>query len=160
MRLNTEVLVNKYKDNLFRIAFNVCKNTADAEDILQDVFIQYHISQKQYENEEHIKAWLIRVTINKAKNITKSFWRKNAVPLEEYMDTLRFETKEAESLFYEVMKLPDKYRPVIHLFYYEDYTIAEIARILHISESNVKVRLNRARTKLKEALKEDWDDDK
>lgn len=160
MRLDTEVLVNKYKDNLFRIAFNVCKNTADAEDILQDVFIQYHISQKQYENEEHIKAWLIRVTINKAKNITKSFWRKNAVPLEEYMDTLRFETKEAESLFHEVMKLSDKYRPVIHLFYYEDYTIAEIARILHISESNVKVRLNRARTKLKEALKEDWDDDK
>lgn len=160
MRLDTEVLVNKYKDNLFRIAFNVCKNTADSEDILQDVFIQYHISQKQYENEEHIKAWLIRVTINKAKNITKSFWRKNAVPLEEYMDTLRFETKEAESLFHEVMKLSDKYRPVIHLFYYEDYTIAEIARILHISESNVKVRLNRARTKLKEALKEDWDDDK
>lgn len=160
MRLDTEVLVNKYKDNLFCIAFNVCKNTADAEDILQDVFLQYHISQKQFENEEHIKAWLIRVTINKAKNITKSFWRKNAVPLEEFMDTLRFETKEAESLFHEVMKLSDKYRPVIHLFYYEDYTIAEIARILHISESNVKVRLNRARTKLKEALKEDWDDDK
>ena len=76
------------------------------------------------------------------------------------METLTFETPESENLFETVMNLPDKYRIVIHLFYYEDYTIREIAEILQISESNVKVRLSRGRTLLKETLQEEWEDDK
>ena len=76
------------------------------------------------------------------------------------METLTFETPESENLFETVMNLPDKYRIVIHLFYYEDYTIREIAEILQISESNVKVRLSRGRTLLKETLQEEWGDDK
>lgn len=75
------------------------------------------------------------------------------------METLTFETPESENLFETVMKLPEKYRIVIHLFYYEDYAIREIAEILHLSESNVKVRLSRGRVLLKQSLKEEWEDD-
>lgn len=81
------------------------------------------------------------------------------VPLEDYMETLTFSSPESESLFAEVMRLPEKYRIVIHLFYYEDYSVREISRILKISESNVKVRLNRGRKMLKQTLQEGWEDE-
>lgn len=160
MRIATEVLVEKYKDHLFAAAFNVCKNAADADDVVQDTFFQYHTTNRQFENEQHIRAWLIRVAINKAKNIYLSFWRHKGVPLEEYMETLTFETPEAQTLFTEVMKLPEKYRIVIHLFYYEDYTIREIAKIMNVTESNVKVRLTRGRRLLRNVLKEEWENDR
>lgn len=80
--------------------------------------------------------------------------------LEDYMETLSFETPESENLFETVMKLPEKYRIVIHLFYYEDYSVQEIANIMQITQSNVKVRLSRGRQLLKECLKEEWEDDK
>lgn len=123
-------------------------------------FLQYHTTNRQFENEQHIRAWLIRVAINKAKNINLSFWRQKGVPLEEYMETLTFETPEAQTLFTEVMKLPEKYRIVIHLFYYEDYTIREIAKIMNVTESNVKVRLTRGRRLLRNVLKEEWENDR
>lgn len=159
MRLETEILMEKYKEHLFAVAFNICKNAADADDVVQDTFLQYHITDKQFENEQHIRAWLIRVAINKAKNINMSFWRLSKIPLEDYMETLTFETPEAENLFEEVMKLPEKYRIVIHLFYYEDYSIREIAQIINVTESNVKVRLTRGRRLLKQVLKEEWNDE-
>ncbi len=159
MRLETEILMEKYKDHLFAVAFNICKNAADADDVVQDTFLQYHITDKQFENEQHIRAWLIRITINKAKNINMSFWRRAGIPLEDYMETLTFETPEAEVLFEEVMKLPEKYRIVIHLFYYEDYSIREIAQIINATESNVKVRLTRGRRLLRNVLKEEWNDE-
>lgn len=159
MRLATEILMEQYKDHLFAVAFNICKNAADADDVVQDTFLQYHITDKQFENEQHIRAWLIRVTINKAKNINMSFWRRAGIPLEDYMETLTFETPEAEDLFEEVMKLPEKYRIVIHLFYYEDYSIREIAQIINATESNVKVRLTRGRRLLRKVLKEEWNDE-
>ncbi len=154
MRPSLQELVDKYRNNLYAVAFNVCKNAEDAEDVVQDTFIQYYSTGKQFETEQHVRAWLIRVAINKAKNINSSFWRKNKVSLEEYMETLIFETKESAELFETVMKLPEKYRIAIHLFYYEDYTVREISEILKISESNVKVRLSRGRNLLKEKLKE------
>lgn len=160
MRIATEVLVEKYKDHLFAAAFNVCKNAANADDVVQDTFLQYHTTNRQFENEQHIRAWLIRVAINKAKNIYLSFWWQKGVPLEEYMETLTFETPEAQTLFTEVMKLPEKYRIVIHLFYYEDYTIREIAKIMNVTESNVKVRLTRGRRLLRNVLKEEWENDR
>ena len=159
MRIGTEILMEKYKDHLFAAAFNICKNAADADDVVQDTFLQYHTTDKQFESEQHIRAWLIRVAINKAKNINMSFWRRSDMPLEKYIETLTFKTPEAETLFEEVMKLPEKYRIVIHLFYYEDYTIREIAQIMNVTESNVKVRLTRGRRLLRNVLKEEWDDE-
>lgn len=123
MRLPTQELFEKYQNNLYAVAFNVCKNAEDAEDVVQDTFIQYYSFKKQFDNEQHIRAWLIRVAINKAKN----------------------------------MNLPEKYRIVIHLFYFEDYTIHEIAKILKLSEGNV--RLSRARSLLREKLQEEWEND-
>lgn len=159
MKPTTQALIERYQQHLYAIAFNICKNLQDAEDVVQDTFIQYHTTKKEFDTEEHILAWLIRVAINKAKNITHSFWRKNKCNLEEYMETLTFETPESENLFDTVMKLPEKYRIVLHLFYYEDYTTQEISEILHLSISNVKTRLSRGRALLKETLKEEWNDD-
>lgn len=159
MKQPVNELFEKYQNNLYAAAFNVCRDAEDAKDVVQDTFIQYHLLKKDFDNEQHIRAWLIRVAINKAKNMNRTFWRKNKVPLEEYIETLAFETPESEELFETVMKLPEKYRIVIHLFYYEDYTVHEIADILKISESNVKVRLSRGRVMLKEKLQEEWEDD-
>ena len=159
MRLPTQELFEKYQNNPYAVAFNVCKNAEDAEDVVQDTFIQYYSFKKQFDNEQHIRAWLIRVAINKAKNMNRTFWRKNKMSLEDYMETLTFETPESSELFEAAMSLPEKYRIVVHLFYYEDYSIHEIAGILKLSESNVKVRLSRARSLLREKLQEEWEND-
>ena len=101
----------------------------------------------------------MRVAINCAKNVSRSFFRRNTVPLEDYMDSLEFDSGESREIFREVMGLPETYRLVIHLYYYEDYSVAEIGRILGLTESNVKVRLSRGRQLLKKALQEVWDDE-
>ncbi len=159
MREQIQELMRQYQNNLYAVAFSICKNSEDAEDVVQETFIQYYTTKNEFENEQHIRAWLIRVAINKAKNVNHTFWRKHKVPLEEYMETLTFETPESRNLFETVMKLPEKYRTAIHLFYYEDYAVKEIAGILKISESNVKARLSRGRKLLGQSLKEEWDDD-
>lgn len=160
MRQSLQELIGRYQNNLYAAAFSICKNVQDAEDVVQDTFLQYHTSKKEFENEQHIRAWLIRVTVNKAKNVNRTFWKQNKVSLEEYMETLAFPSPESRNLFETVLKLPEKYRIVIHLFYYEDLSVREIREILGISESNVKVRLSRGRALLKEALQEEWEDDK
>ena len=159
MRMETQALAKTYRDRLFAAAFQVCGNAADAEDAAQEALLRYHISEKQFESEQHIRAWLLRVTINCAKNVSRSFFRRNTVPLEDYMDSLEFDSGESREIFREVMNLPETYRLVIHLYYYEDYSVAEIGRILGLTESNVKVRLSRGRKLLKKALQEVWDDE-
>lgn len=159
MRVAVDVLIARYHQRLYAVAFNVCKDREDAEEAAQDAFIGYHLSNKEFDSEEHIRAWLIRVTVNKAKNAAKSFWRRNRTTLEDQMAQLAFESEEASQVFEAVMQLPDKYRLVIHLFYYEDYSVREIAKILKLSEQAVKKRLSRAREMLRESLKEAWSDD-
>lgn len=159
MKLPVEVLIEKYKNNIYAVAFNICKNKYDAEDVVQDTFIQYLSHKKDFQSEEHIRAWIIRVAINKAKNKNNLFFRRNSLPLEDYMETLTFESDESHELFEAVMKLPEKYRIVIHLFYYEDYSVQEIADILKITQTNVKVRLSRGRLSLRKTLKEAWNND-
>ena len=159
MRIPVQELVEMYKDNIYAAAFNICKSAADAEDVVQDTFLQYYMTKKEFDDEKHIRYWILRVAINKAKNIQSSFRRKNEMSLEDYVETLTFETPESRELFEEVLKLPEKCRVVIHLFYYEDYSVKEIAKILRVTESSVKVRLSRGRAKLKDALKEDWEDE-
>lgn len=159
MKSDTQIMMSRYKDRIFAIAFNICKNAADADDIVQDTFLQYHMSNKKFENEEHIRNWLFRVAVNKAKNLTASFWKRNRVSLEDYMQTLPFESDDDENMFAQVMSLPQKYRLTLHLFYYEGYSVKEIADLLKLSESNVKVRLNRGRNLLKTKLTEEFEDD-
>ena len=156
MREPVETLIELYQDQLFAAAFSVCKNASDADDVVQDTFLKYHMSKKDFSSTEHIKAWLLRVAINKAKDVSRSFWKRKSVSLDEYMESAEQNgSEEGMSLLSEVLKLPLKYRIVLHLFYYEDNSVAEISEILNISESNVKTRLSRGRSMLRNNLQED-----
>lgn len=159
MRRPVEELVEKYRDSVFRAALSVSRNPEDAEDAVQDTFIQYMNSKRQFESEEHIRAWLLRVAINKSKNIMTSFWNRNRVAFEDYMKNTQFQEPEDRSLAEAVFSLTEKYRVVMYLYYYEEYPVREIAEILHISEGTVKSRLARGRKALRDILKEAWDID-
>lgn len=142
----------QYRNLVFSIAYSYCKNVADANDITQETFISYLKADNNFENEEHRKAWLIRVTINKCKTLLVSPWFQRTIPLD---DTYPFVDRDDSELFYVVMALPRKYRIVIHLHYYVGYSTKEIAKILSVGESAVRVRLFRAREKLKVILKKE-----
>ena len=159
MELDLEQLYTKYRDNIFAIGLNYFGNPSDADDIVQETFYKLSKSRTDFDSEEHIRNWLIRVAVNECKRISLSFWWRKRRPLEEYMETISFETKEESELFSEVMKLKPKYRQAIHLFYYEGYSTTEIADILHVSQSTVTTRLARARHQLKEHLQEVWHDE-
>lgn len=155
MRLTVEDAFQKYGDRVFSAAFSICRNREDADDVVQDTFLRYHIKNLQYMDETHLKAWLLRVAINRAKDITAAFWRRNRVSWEAYMEELEFTQPEDRSLFRAVMALPEKYRLVLHLYYYEECSIREIALLLHTGEGTIKSRLSRGRTLLKTMLTED-----
>lgn len=104
MRQPVQQLIQLYQNNLFTAAFNICQNQMDAEDAVQETFVQYYTSRKEFENEQHIRAWLLRVVINKAKNINRTFWKKNKCSLEDYMETLSFPDSQSRDLFEEVME--------------------------------------------------------
>ncbi len=153
MKLPVEYLAERYYNALYRIAFQVTKSREDAEDVAQDTFMIYYKTNKQFEDEEHIRAWLFRIAINRAKNIVSSFWHRNRESFDEYRQELVFEQDEDSELFDAVMKLPKKYRIVIHLYYFEDYSIKEISQIISSKEGTVKSRLSRARKMIESTLK-------
>ena len=153
-----EEIAGRYRDNLFAIAVQYTRNAADADDMVQIALMKYFQAKKPVENEQHIRRWLIRVTINECKRYLVSPWRRYTAPLEDYAETLGFETPEQSALFFAVMELPQKYRVPIHLYYYEDYSVREIAETLGLRESAVQTRLLRAKRKLRQKL-EGWNDD-
>ena len=155
MRQSLEELIEAYQKSLYAAAFNICRNTDDANDVVQDTFIQYYTTNTQFWDEQDLKAWLLRVAINRAKDISRSFWKKNRLSIEDYADAVPFESREETGLFEAVMRLPEKYREVIHLYYYEDLSIKETARILRITEGSVKMRLSRGRSFLRDVFKEE-----
>lgn len=141
--------IQKYQNMVFRVAYSYTKNTADSEDITQDVFFKLYKAEKQFLSEENVKAWLIRVTINQAKNHLTSFWHKHKSDLPESL-TLK-ETCDY-ALLEAINRLNKNYRIVIYLHYYEGYSVSEISALINTSESNVKARLKRGRDKLKAFL--------
>lgn len=145
-------IFHQYKSIVFSVAYNYCRNVADANDVTQETFIKYLQTDTEFESEEHKKAWLIRVTINRCKSLLVSPWFQRTVPLDE---SLPFVDEEGSELFHAVMALPKKYRIVIHLHYYAGYSTKEIANALSLRESAVRVRLLRAREKLKATLGKD-----
>ena len=159
MKLPTATAYETYADRVFAAAFSVCGNRDDADDVTQDVFLKYQTAGKDYADENHLKAWLLRAAINRAKDLKTSYRYKNTVPWEDYMDELEFPEPADGDLFRAVMELPEKYRVAIHLFYYEDYSIKEIAKTLRRSEGTVKSQLSRGRALLKSKLAEEWNDD-
>ena len=147
-------LVRRYKDMIFRIALNYFGNTFDAEDMVQETLMKLYTANPAFESEEHAKHWLIRVTLNLCKNTVRSPWRRRTVSLEEASELVSFDKPEQSELFQSVMGLPEKYRTVLYLFYYEDLSVREIAQLLRVKESAVTTRLSRARQRLKSELKE------
>lgn len=148
--------INKYKDMVYRLAFTYLKNSHDADDITQEVFLKYVTLDKTFQSDEHLKSWLITVTINHCKNLLKSSWFKKTQPLDE---NIQFEQQKNSNLYHAVMTLSKDYRIVIYLFYYEDYSTKEIASMLGKNESTIRSHLARARKKLKNILLEDWKDE-
>ena len=152
--------IERYSDMVYRLAFSMMKNKYDADDIHQEVFIQYISHYPKLRNETHKKAWLIRVTINMCKNWWKSAWQRKMYQMLEGHDAATqdesiLQWEQRYPVMEQVQKLPQKYRVIIHLFYYEEMSIKEIAEILKLKESNVRARLTRARQKLKNLLEED-----
>lgn len=144
-------MIEKYADTVYRIALTRTNNKSDSEDIFQEVFLRITKKMPTFESTEHEKAWVIRVTLNCSNSLLTSSWRNKTQELEE---NIQFETKQRHDIYYEVAKLPSKYRTVIYLFYYEGYKINEISKILNTNESTVKTRLARAREKLKDNMSE------
>ncbi|MBE5943126.1 MAG: sigma-70 family RNA polymerase sigma factor [Lachnospiraceae bacterium] len=148
-------IYDKYKNTVYSVIFNYVKNVEDTADLQQEVFIKLFNNQTEYENDEHIKAWLIRVSANMSKNHLRNKKHVSDEPFSE--DIPFYDKKENDDLVKEVLALPEKYRIPIHLFYYEDYSIKQISEVLETPEATVKVRLKRGREKLKKSLKkEDW----
>lgn len=146
-------LVKKYIDTVFRLAFSYLKSREDAEDATQNVFLKLYRQKRPFEGEEHIRNWLIRVTVNECKTMLRAPWRQTE-SFEDYAATLSFEDPERSALFHAVMDLPKKYRLPIYLYYYEGYSTAELAEILRMPKGTVCVNLKRARELLKKTLEE------
>lgn len=160
-----DACVERYADMILRIAINYCRNMEDAEDIVQDVFFKLLQAKTMFKDEEHRKRWLIRVTVNQCKNLLRSsyYQRMELMAQDEMIDALNSLHKEMFGdnelkikVFEAVTTLPEKLRIVVHLYYYEDYSVKEIAKILKKSDSVILTRLHRARAKMKEELKEVW----
>ncbi len=147
-KISATAAFNKYSDMVYRLAFARVKNKYDADDILQEVFLRFLKQKEKVNNEEHAKALLIRITINCSKSLLSSSWFKKTAPLSENLSVSdpSFDTLDA------VLRLPQKYRTVIHLHYYMGYSVDEIAAILKSKPSTVKSWLHRARQKLKITL--------
>lgn len=152
--LQPEELVAMYAKVIYRIAYSRLQNVPDAEDITQEVLLKYIKADKTFHDEDHRRMWLIRVTVNAINSLTTSAWRKRSVPLED-AEEVSYTEAEPLGIKEAVEKLPEKYRIPIHLFYFENMTINQIAAVLDCAEGTVKSLLSRGRNKLKSLLKED-----
>lgn len=151
-------LVEKYGNMILRLAYTYIKSQADSEDVVQEVFLKIIDKNPVFNDEEHEKSWIIRTTINICKNKLKSFWKRNVGSIDDVKEMPYYERYAEESeVLKAVMSLPEKYRIVIHLYYYEEYTTPEIAHLMAKNEVTVRSHLHRAREKLKNILKEAYD---
>ena len=149
--LSSEQAFNKYSDMVWRLALSKTASRDNADDILQEVFMKYVHKNPKFYDEEHLKAWLLRVTINCANSFLRSPWEKKTQALDD--NDFYIEMKEESQVYYEVLKLPQKYKTAIHLHYYEGYSVNEIASICKTKPATVKTWLFRGREILKQTLK-------
>lgn len=145
--------VEQYLDMVYRIALNWFRRSADAEDAAQTVMLRLWQSGLAFADEEHLRRWLVRVTLNVCRDISKSPWHRRTVSLEACPEPV-FSTSERGELYRAVMNLPVKYRMPLYLYYYEGYSVAEVGELLGLKVSTVQTRLARGRAK----LKQEWED--
>lgn len=158
MRSEYEVenAVLKYSDMIRRLCFVYLKNRHDTEDVFQNVFLKYLLYDGVFADSEHEKAWVIRVTVNSCKDWIKVNHKRNTVSLEVIKEEAEWLEENDRFVLEAVMKLPDKYKNVIYLYYYEQYSAIEIAGILHKKENTIYTWLARARAILKDTIGGEW----
>ena len=149
-----EEIYRRYHASVYRLAYAYCKNREEAEDLTSEVFLKRFAYEKPFENQTHETAWIMRVTVNLAKDLLRSFRYRFSVPLDDA--DMTFELEEESEVWHAVMNLPAKYRSVIHLYYYEGYSAAEVAQLTDSTETAVQTQLYRARKLLKQALGEEF----
>lgn len=154
MRSEQEAIraIERYGDTVRRLCMMHLKNHADTEDIFQTVFLNYVLSSVSFESDEHEKAWLIRVTINACKDLLKSVFRRRTVSLDQLLDQPAPMPPDHREVLEAVLALPQKYRDVVYLHYYEGYTAPEIGRILGKNPNTVYTLLTRAKQLLRDRL--------
>ena len=141
-----------YKDTIFKLAYSYCKDKGQAEDAFQEVFYKFMKRNPQFRDREHEKAWFIRVTVNACKDLLKSFFRSRTVSFEEVLDQPAIMPPDNREVLEAVLSLPAKYREVVYLHFYEDYTAPQIGRILGKNVNTVYTILTRAKQMLREKL--------
>lgn len=151
----TSNVLEKYSAEVYRICYLYLRNKAEAEDAFQDVFLRFMQANREFESDEHEKAWICRVAINRCKDIVKSF-RYRFVSLDSIPE-IKFENEADNTVLDTILGLPPKYKAVLYLHYYEGYKASQIAKILGSSENTVYSQLSRARSLLKERLGEDYE---
>ena len=151
MKGTIERLVQKYSSMVLQIAYQYSFNKSEAEDITQEVFIKLFQNLKKIKNKNHIKAWLIRVTINLSIDYNRNYWNKNTTSLD---DSYKYFDEETKDVFNELKKLTPEFRNIIYLYYYQGYKISEISEILSMNQNTVSSYLNRARKELKHILEQ------
>ena len=147
------------KNDLLRLAYSYTKNLSDAEDIIQEVFIKLYENFSKFNDEDHLKKWCIKVTINKCKNLYFSSWQRKIKYLTKIDENKSSLILPENNLLTAILELPKKYRIVIILYYYNGYKIKEISQILKIKETTIKTQLKRAKNKLEIILKEEGNND-
>nr|WP_325235811.1 sigma-70 family RNA polymerase sigma factor [uncultured Oscillibacter sp.] len=145
--------VERYLDMVYRIALNWFRNPADAEDAAQNAMLRLWRTDTEFQGEDHLRHWLVRVTLNECKRMSAHPWRRRTVPLDQCPEPV-FSDPARQTLYQEVMELPVKYRVPLYLYYYEGYKVDEVGELLGLNASTVQTRLARARAKLKTQLKE------
>lgn len=154
-----ERAVRTYADMVYRVAVHALKNPADAEDVMQTVMLKLLEHPQEFESEDHLKHWLLRVAVNESRKVLRSFWRRTSVPLEEWRDGPAPEDPERRELLRAVMGLEAKYRLTIYLYYYEGCSVAETAAALGAKPSTVQTWLLRARQRLRRELGDEKKED-
>jgi RNA polymerase sigma factor (sigma-70 family) len=144
-----------YGDTVYRVAYHALNNPADAEDVAQTVLLRLYEHKKEFESEEHMKHWLLRVAVNESRKLLRSFWRRTSVPLEEWRETAAPEDPAKAEVLEAVMALEPKYRLAVYLYYYEGLSVAEAAAAMRANPSTVQTWLLRARERLRKSLTEE-----
>ena len=156
-----ENLIELYGNDVLRIATLYMQNPSTAEDIFQDVFLKVNKYLSSFQGKSSEKTWIIKITINTCKDYLKSAWRKKVVSIENFSDTIEnasfdeniIDSENASMVLNEILLLPTKYKDVLILYYYKDFSTLEISNVLNIPEATVRTRMKRAREMLKEKLK-------
>ncbi|USF26614.1 ECF RNA polymerase sigma factor SigE [Firmicutes bacterium ASF500] len=144
-----------YGDTVYRVALHALNRREDAEDVTQTVLLRLYERDKEFESEEHMKHWLLRVAVNESRRVLRSFWRRSCVPLEEWREEAAPEDPAKAEVMRAVMALEPKYRVAVYLYYYEGLSVAETAAAMKAKVSTVQTWLLRARERLRRSLTEE-----